>query len=547
MLTIHRNVIISAMLLLATSVLSFFAVNAHADEQVISGISETQTVPRWLRSGLIPSTAEQREQIPEALPPSTGRGTLPPAVDLSKWFPKPRSQGQQGTCASWALASYRTYLLARHKRSDPDRVEFRSSPAFIFSQIGNLKNCQGASLESGMELLKAKGVVSEMDYPYVSNELGCQRPPPTQDLLEKAKTWRTTGWGRVELREPRNANDLKVFLANQEPVVFAIDVGSGFNQLGKEVMRVPEAESNRGGHAMVLIGYDDRRGAFKILNSWGEDWGDKGFGWISYELFMKEWQYGYVASDRLAEAPTLLEQVKDDYVSMQSGQTIQIDVLANDEYDKQQSPRIYLTNKPAHGKVKVENNRLVYQPVPGFVGMERFYYALVDASNRRGVAMVEITVSGRKESEHGAGSPQNDDKFGSSEVKAHFPEMGIIGGADLQLRFSNRHVEIQVDNLELGTQSDAPIAQAIRRGGEYRLCGALESKSMGIKRKMQCGKIRRLAHDVNSDNFSLPLSITNEQLAQAVDMTLWLVVQSPSVKAVSGGGKLLHRLQKNAR
>ena len=38
---------------------------------------------------------------------------------------------------------------------------------------------------------------------------------------------------------------------------------------------------------MCLIGYDDKKGggSFQIMNSWGADWGDKGFFWIKYEDF----------------------------------------------------------------------------------------------------------------------------------------------------------------------------------------------------------------------------------------------------------------------
>lgn len=50
------------------------------------------------------------------------------------------------------------------------------------------------------------------------------------------------------------------------------------------------------GHAYNIIGYDDNYefttpqgvkmvGAFKILNSWGEEWGDKGFAWVMYDAF----------------------------------------------------------------------------------------------------------------------------------------------------------------------------------------------------------------------------------------------------------------------
>ena len=39
------------------------------------------------------------------------------------------------------------------------------------------------------------------------------------------------------------------------------------------------------GHAMLLCGYDDNIGAYKVMNSWGENWGEKGFFWIDYNFF----------------------------------------------------------------------------------------------------------------------------------------------------------------------------------------------------------------------------------------------------------------------
>jgi C1A family cysteine protease len=44
------------------------------------------------------------------------------------------------------------------------------------------------------------------------------------------------------------------------------------------------------GHMMLIIGYDDGKangGAFRILNSWGKEWGDNGKLWIKYNDFFK--------------------------------------------------------------------------------------------------------------------------------------------------------------------------------------------------------------------------------------------------------------------
>ena len=52
-----------------------------------------------------------------------------------------------------------------------------------------------------------------------------------------------------------------------------------------------------GGHAMCVIGYDDRRvkyangetytGAFQIMNSWGPEWGVNGVAWVGYADFKR--------------------------------------------------------------------------------------------------------------------------------------------------------------------------------------------------------------------------------------------------------------------
>ena len=38
-----------------------------------------------------------------------------------------------------------------------------------------------------------------------------------------------------------------------------------------------------GGHAIVIVGYDEEKRLFTFRNSWGEDWGDKGYGYLPYD------------------------------------------------------------------------------------------------------------------------------------------------------------------------------------------------------------------------------------------------------------------------
>jgi C1A family cysteine protease len=37
-----------------------------------------------------------------------------------------------------------------------------------------------------------------------------------------------------------------------------------------------------GAVAICIVGYDDNKKMFKFLNSWGNNWGDKGYGYLPY-------------------------------------------------------------------------------------------------------------------------------------------------------------------------------------------------------------------------------------------------------------------------
>jgi hypothetical protein len=40
----------------------------------------------------------------------------------------------------------------------------------------------------------------------------------------------------------------------------------------------------QGGHAYLIVGYSRKRNAYRMFNSWGEDWGEKGRAWIKRDV-----------------------------------------------------------------------------------------------------------------------------------------------------------------------------------------------------------------------------------------------------------------------
>jgi hypothetical protein len=80
--------------------------------------------------------------------------------------------------------------------------------------------------------------------------------------------------------KPPTVEQLKTALIEHGPVVAPIIYDDCLQNYQGGVFN----EKNTGdiGHALLLIGWDDDKGAWLVKNSWGEEWGEKGFGWIKY-------------------------------------------------------------------------------------------------------------------------------------------------------------------------------------------------------------------------------------------------------------------------
>jgi C1A family cysteine protease len=80
---------------------------------------------------------------------------------------------------------------------------------------------------------------------------------------------------------------MQTTLANGRPIVIGFSVYDSFeSQEVAQTGMVPMPGSNEsmlGGHAVLLVGYDDPRQLWIVRNSWGESWGDKGYFYMPYQ------------------------------------------------------------------------------------------------------------------------------------------------------------------------------------------------------------------------------------------------------------------------
>ena len=92
-------------------------------------------------------------------------------------------------------------------------------------------------------------------------------------------------------RVARSLNQMKGCLASGFPFVFGFSVYDSFEtdevtQTG--VVNMPDLANEHllGGHAVLAVGYDDASQRFIVRNSWGPDWGQRGYFTMPYIYLM---------------------------------------------------------------------------------------------------------------------------------------------------------------------------------------------------------------------------------------------------------------------
>jgi len=224
---------------------------------------------------------------------------VPIEYDISKYLPEVRSQGKQGSCVAWA-AGY--YLKSFQENYEDEQNEINSfdnemSPAYIYNQI-KVTDCSGGSvIQHALDTIVSQGIVDWELMLYNENECDTQPDKAQKDLAESNKI------ENYFYLDPEMVFDqTKAALLMNQPVVIAVTIDRSYfgarDENGEFIYR--KFKSGDGGHAMLVVGYDDERNAFKVVNSWGKAWGNEGFVWIDYKAFKE-------AGDLSSDFPVLCE------------------------------------------------------------------------------------------------------------------------------------------------------------------------------------------------------------------------------------------------
>lgn len=216
---------------------------------------------------------------------------LPTKVDLRPFCSPVLSQGNLGSCTSWSLAGNLEFLeLKEIREKTSGAVEFDAitftpySRLFIYYGERVLENSidsdSGAQIRDGIKVLAQFGDCSEASWPYVESHV---YEVPFQPAYMEALAHKISSYMRLE-----SLDDIRHCLNDGYPVSFGFSVFESFEseQVARTgIVPIPSySESMVGGHAVLAVGYDDENKWLIVKNSWGPDWGDKGYFYLPYEF-----------------------------------------------------------------------------------------------------------------------------------------------------------------------------------------------------------------------------------------------------------------------
>jgi C1A family cysteine protease len=209
-----------------------------------------------------------------------GASPLPPtSASLQNKIPYIFDQGTMNSCVSNATALAISYF----------NNNFIPSRLFIYY---NGRAICGTPLNQDSEMDVVDGCMSvqqfppcqETLWPYLAQNLPIK---PSQNAYSNPITLNNFTYLAVN----QDINDIKNCINDGNPIIFGITLYQSFYdsktaKTGVVPMPNPSIENQKGGHCILMVGYDDNSQTVTCANSWGTQWGNHGFFTLPYQYVL---------------------------------------------------------------------------------------------------------------------------------------------------------------------------------------------------------------------------------------------------------------------
>jgi len=224
---------------------------------------------------------------------------FPKVFSLREKMPPIYNQGNLGSCTAQAVCA-----LFHFRELNDDNLKRLIVPSRLFeyyctrSLTGEQRVDSGATIRDAVKAAVQFGICREETYPYTPAKFASK--PPKNAYAEAVK-YQVISYARIN----QAIEDIKSCIFDGNPVAFGASIFSSFEsnavaKTGAVPMPKP-SDSVLGGHALVLEGWSDTRGAFEVRNSWGASWADKGICYFPYQ---------YVTSSSLCDDFWCITQIE---------------------------------------------------------------------------------------------------------------------------------------------------------------------------------------------------------------------------------------------
>lgn len=207
------------------------------------------------------------------------------AVDLRKFFTPAKNQKNLGACTSFAAAAMYEALMNQSGVEGSNEM----SPAYLYYYSNILKGRPegGSNFFEQFEVLGKQGVCHQNLYGYNPKSPEIK---PSDEADEDAKKHRLISAKQIVLEHgydkldniKKNHKSLTSALSEGYPIGISLKIFDNLGRNGAFILHPADAPNAKedGWHAMVIVGYSEENNFYIVRNSWGSNFGEKGYCYI---------------------------------------------------------------------------------------------------------------------------------------------------------------------------------------------------------------------------------------------------------------------------